>query len=162
MSFHHFYPLSFTSKPPSNNRNIVSWLLAKYCMLEQWSSFWTLFEPTVATREPYTHAHLIPHFHIWIHKNGWHYTYWRGQGFRQRHFESIFQGGALCISCLLQNSPSRFALFFPPLLMPAPLADIDGNYFAITNRFLFLWSTVINGLLFWYWMVLANFAHISH
>ena len=58
--------------------------------------------------------------------------------------------------------PVKVRFPFPPLLMPAPLADIDGNYFAITNRFLFLWSTVINSLLFWYWMVLANFAHISH
>ena len=58
--------------------------------------------------------------------------------------------------------PVKVRFPFPPLLMPAPLSDIDGNYFAITNRFLFLWSTVINSLLFWYWMVLANFDHISH
>ena len=102
MSFHHFYPLSFTSKPPSNNRNIVSWLLAKYCMFEQWSSIWTVWTHCILTHT-YTHTHLIPHFHIWIHENGWHYTYWRGQGFRQRHFESIFQGGALCISCQIWN-----------------------------------------------------------
>ena len=58
--------------------------------------------------------------------------------------------------------PVKVGFFFLFCETPAPLADIDGNYLGITNRFLFLWSTIIKGLLFWYWMVLANFAHISH
>ena len=41
-------------------------------------------------------------------------------------------------------------------------ADFDGNYMRKANRFLLLWSTGIYGLLFWYGMVLANFAYISY
>ena len=42
------------------------------------------------------------------------------------------------------------------------LTDFDGNYMRKAIRFLLLWSTGIYGLLFWYGMVLANFAYISY